>query len=327
VVLFEARIKLLSPAIVTTRRTELGFVKPADHIPGSMLRGAILTALYLEGRLDRDDLEREAESPSLLASPAYPMLKGSKSLPATPSMMRCDRCHVIEYYGLPERLIAPKLYHECDGQQGHQEPLKPIHGSLVAVVDGELEEVRVSAFRATSVAIDKGRRVAARGMLFDYEAIAEGTEFWSLLLVPDQYRFNSIEVTVGRGRSRGFGSAALTVQPAQQHPGTEWYVALSPIVPQRRFGWRGCAVRLIEVFGRTSKLQTGWDYMRGRMRPIVRVARRGSLVKAEVMGESRDEVLRVGIPVKLGGFLLTGLNALIPLSEYESILGVKRSHE
>ncbi len=315
--LFEARIKLLSPAIVTTRRTERGFVRPADHIPGSMLRGSILSALYLEGKLGRDDLSREAESPRLLASPAYPVVRGSRSLPATPNVMRCDRCRVIEYCGLRGLM----LYHECEGGQGHREPLKPVHGDLIARIDGELEEVRVSTFRATSVAIDKGRRAAARNMLFDYEAIAEGTEFWSFLLIPEEYRFSSIEVTIGRGGSRGFGRATLTVQPAQQRPGTGRYVALSPVVPQKRFEWGGCEVELITVFGRTSRLQAGWDYLQGKMRPIVRVAKRGSLVDAKVTGEGCDEVLRVGVPVKVDGFCLTGLNALIPLSEYESILG------
>jgi len=84
--LLEARLVLKSPAIVTQRRLERGFVKPADHIPGSTLRGAILASLYRAGKLSADDLRREAEEPSLLASPAYPVVGSSRSVPATPFM-------------------------------------------------------------------------------------------------------------------------------------------------------------------------------------------------------------------------------------------------
>jgi len=97
VTLLEVRVRLQSPAIVTTRRTERGFVRPADHIPGSTLRGAILSALYREGKLDLDYLKQEAKSPGLLASPAYPLCSGAKSLPATPSIRRCDDCNGYEY--------------------------------------------------------------------------------------------------------------------------------------------------------------------------------------------------------------------------------------
>jgi hypothetical protein len=80
---------------------------------------------------------------------------------------------------------------------------------------------------------------------------------------------------------------------------------------------------LERVEGRTYTLQTGWDVLQGRLRPFVEVARSGSLVVARLSDTSRIHFLRVGAPVKVDGFSLTGLNALIPLSEYESILEVK----
>lgn len=340
--LLEVRVRLQSPAIVTTRRTEKGFVRPADHIPGSMLRGAILSALYREGRLTRDDLKREAERPGLLASPAYPLHRGAKSLPATPSIRHCNDCNGYEY--VPPAEGQPiKEYHKCGHRSGDPQSapgsdgqgrvksvwtLKTLHGFLLANVNGSLVEVRPKTFRATSVAIDKRRRASARGMLFDYEAIAEGTEFWAWVLVPERVELDGLEVAVGRGQSRGFGRATLSVrsdvQPASGFHPSDWYVAISPLTPVRRFEWGGCSVELKEVEGRVYCAQMGWDVIQGRLRPFVEVTRRGSLVSARPSGSGCDHVLRVGVPVKVGDFWLTGLNALIPLSEYESMLGLVR---
>ncbi|MCC6051423.1 MAG: hypothetical protein LM580_11990 [Thermofilum sp.] len=317
----EARLVLKSPAVVVQRRTERGFVKPADWIPGSMLRGAILTALYRAGKLSAGDLERERVEPSLLASPAYPVVKGSRSAPATPFMFYCRRCKTVVDITreAAERLARgeepkPPLPHECG------EALKPMHGALVAREGRELRRASVETFRSTSVAIGRDRGSAVRGMLFDYEAIAEGTEFWAWVLAPDWLQPGSMEVAVGRGASRGFGWAELRLEPAQQPPQHGGVlVAMSPLTPLKRLEWRGCALTLARVYGRLDRLQAGWEYGRG-FRPIVEVARRGSLAVVEEVSGS-VEPLRVGLPVRAGDSWLTGFNALVPLEEYYGVLG------
>jgi hypothetical protein len=331
----EARLVLKSPAVVVQRRVERGFVKPADWIPGSMLRGAILTALHRAGKLGAGDLERERAEPSLLASPAYPVVKGSRSAPATPFMFYCRRCKSVvditreaaEKLARGEEPELP-LLHECGeapnwtSRLGLKLPrdLKPMHGALVAREERELRRVGVETFRSTSVAIGRDRGSAVRGMLFDYEAIAEGTEFWAWVLAPDWLQPGSIEVAVGRGASRGFGWAELRLEPAQQpRPYGSVLVAMSPLIPLKRLEWRGCALTLARVYGRLDRLQTGWEYGRG-FRPFVEVARRGSLAVAEeVSGPA--EPLRVGLPVRAGDSWLTGFNALVPLEEYYGVLG------
>jgi len=319
--LLEARLILKSPAVVVQRRLERGFVKPADYVPGSMLRGAILTALYRSGKLSAADLEREKEKPGLLASPAYPVVKGSRSVPATPFMFYCRRCKAVVDLTreAAERLSQgeepePPLLHEC------REALKPIHGSLVVRDGRELRRARVETFRSTSVAIGKDRGSAVRGMLFDYEAIAGGTEFWARILAPDWLQPGSLEVAVGRGASRGFGWAVLRLEPVpQSQPRGKVLVAISPLTPLKRLKWDECSVSLTGVYGRMHKLQAGWEYGRG-FRPFVDVARRGSLVIASELS-GHPELLQVGLPVKAGDFWLTGLNALFPLDEYLEILG------
>ena len=319
--LLEARLTLKSPAVVTLKRLERGFVKPSDYIPGSMLRGAILAALHRAGRLSAADLEKERAKPSLLASPAYPIVKSLRSAPATPFMFYCRRCGLVVDFTreAAEKLERgekpePPLLHKCE------EALKPIYGSLVAREGRELRRVGVETFRSTSVAIGKDRGSAVRGMLFDYEAIAEGTEFWAWILAPNWLQPGSMEVAVGRGASRGFGWAELVLKPAPlPQPGGAVLVAMSPLTPLKRLEWGGCSVSLARIFGRVDRLQAGWEHGQG-LRPFVKVARRGSLaIVSEVSG--RPELLRVGLPVRAGGTWLTGLNALVPLDEYYRVLG------
>jgi hypothetical protein len=319
--LLEARLVLKSPAIVTQKRLERGFVKPADHIPGSMLKGAILAALYRAGKLSADDLRREVSEPSLLASPAYPVVGGSRSMPATPFMFLCRRCgdtvdltrEAAERLVRGERLEVPHR-HDCG------EPLRPLYGSLVVLEGRRLGKVGTETFRSTSVAIGKDRGSAMRGMLFDYEAIAEGTEFWAWVLAPDWLQPGTMEVVVGRGASRGFGWAELSLRPAlQPQPGGNVLVAASPLAPLSSLEWGGCSVALTRVFGRVDRLQAGWEYGRG-FRPLVEVARRGSLVIAGGVS-CQPEVMRAGLPTRAGGVWLTGFNSLVPLDEYYRILG------
>jgi hypothetical protein len=317
--LLEARIRLESPAIITTRRTERGFVKPSESIPGSTLRGAIVTALLREGRIS--SAEEESRKPTILASPAYPLHPGGRSLPATPFMWYCEKCReaVDLTRDLKESLLTGsepeiRLTHACG------EPLRPLYGSLIATK--RLERVGVRSFRATSVAISKSRGSAVKGMLFDYEAVAEGTEFWALMLAPDALEeVKEMEIFVGRGASRGFGRARVTFSPAPLQSGEGGvFIALSPLTPLGEIEWGGCRVRLKRAFGRTLRTMAGWDYVRNAPRPFVSLVQRGSVVVAEVDGECGG-LLSVGLPVRLEDFLLTGVNALIPVSSYYQLLG------
>jgi hypothetical protein len=318
--LLEARLVLKSPAIVTQRRLERGFVKPADHIPGSTLRGAILASLYRAGKLSADDLKREVSEPSLLASPAYPVMGGSRSVPATPFMFYCRSCETsVDFTREAAGKLAQgeeleiKLRHDCG------EALKPLHGSLVVLEGQKLRRVRVETFRSTSVAIGKDRGSTVREMLFDYEAIAEGTEFWAWVLAPDWLQPGTMEVVVGRGASRGFGWAELSLRPAPQPQlGGNVLVAASPLIPLSSLGWGSCSVALARVFGRVDRLQAGWEYGRG-FRPFVEVARRGSLVIASRVF-CQPEVMRAGLPTRAGEVWLTGFNSLVPLDEYYMIM-------
>ncbi|RLF03559.1 MAG: hypothetical protein DRK00_08650, partial [Thermoprotei archaeon] len=245
--LLEVRIRLLSPAIITAKRVERGYVKPLNYVPGSMLRGAILSALYWEGRISENVIEREAERPGLLASPAYPLIEGVKSLPATPFAAECKYCGAIiektresvDRLRRGEEPEPPTTCPKCEKVAPELGPtLRTIYGTPLARIGGALKRVGVRSFRATSVGINKRSGAAMRGMLYDYEAIAEGSEFWARLVVPDYIELGGrLEITLGRGGSRGFGAAVLEVvgehEPRGEVPSLSMLYAVSPIIPLR----------------------------------------------------------------------------------------------
>ncbi|MEM2544872.1 MAG: hypothetical protein QXJ49_01600, partial [Nitrososphaerota archaeon] len=58
---YEVRVKILSPTIITRRKTENGFLGPLDYIPAQTLRGAVVSSLFMEGLMDRNRMRAEEE--------------------------------------------------------------------------------------------------------------------------------------------------------------------------------------------------------------------------------------------------------------------------
>lgn len=324
--LYEARLALRSPAIVTSKRTERGYVKPLSFIPGSTLRGALLSALYRAGSVGKQELAREAREPSLLASAALPVAEGRRTVPATPFMAVCKLCGRVvdltrEAADTLQELREPRfaLYCPSDGS-----PLEPLHGYFVYAAGGGLATYKPRTFRSTSVAISKERGSAVKGLLFDYEAIAEGSEFWAYVYAPDSLKLpERLEVYVGRGQSRGFGWAELALRPARAQPLPQRgvFVAISPLAPLSSVSWRGCELRIGKVYGRSLALQLGWDLAASRPRPIARLARPGSVVAGELRCGDHPS-LRAGLPVEIAGFTATGLNSIVSVEEFYGLMGV-----
>ncbi len=320
--LYEVRLKLKSPAIITSRRTERGFVRPPPWIPGSTIRGAILTALLRDGRIDWKTVESEASNPTFLVSHAYPVIDGVKSIPATPFMME-DRSsgRILDFTRKAVEDILNEGDFNLDFYQGLKEAPKPVFGSIVYKSHDGLRRARIPTFRSTSVAIDKARRTSARGMLFDYEAIAEGTEFWAYMAAPASFNERSLEVAVGRGQSRGFGWATLELRPANisLNAGRRVLVAISPLTPVRVLEGDGCTITVEKAWGRLEKTLTGYDVLRGKFKPIVEVALPGSLVLSEIKGECKG--VEAGVPLRIKDEVIAGVNAFMPIEEYFEITG------
>jgi len=72
------------------------------------------------------------------------------------------------------------------------------------------------------------------------------------------------------------------------------------------------------AFGRTFRVQLGWDTRKGAPRPFATLIKPGAVA---LVGQSCEPAaLRAGLPVTLNGDVITGLNALVPVDEYYRLL-------
>jgi CRISPR/Cas system CSM-associated protein Csm3 (group 7 of RAMP superfamily) len=335
---FEIEVTLLSPTILTHKITKTGYLKPLDHIPGSTLRGAILTALYYYGYLNQVDLKNEATEPSLLATPAYPIIsvenRDFQTLPATPFDFECKLCSKkISKLRVLTSVLEKGLY-----QQVELTADCPEHGSMKTLYSKLLarggKKPSLNIVYTTSVAINKATRTAMRGMLYNYEAIAPGLRFWARVAFPDHIVSKlekKFEISIGRGRSRGFGRAQIILLTEHEPEFTSLpttFIALSPLLPLKMFTWGSCSVVIDVIYGRTFKIIGGWDMAYGLRRPIVTAVKRGAVLKTKIKYSEHCDVRTFltmlshgGVPVKYGNMWLTGFNVLFPLEEYLNMRG------
>lgn len=342
---FEFIFELLSPAIVTKRLTERGFHLPFDHIPSMTLRGAILTALFREGYVDKDFLAKEAKSPEVIVSPAYLFVEGKKSYPCHPFAYKCkvphgDNLEAINYASK----IIPDLENEREPQielvcsRGHS-TVEGLHPKPVIPFGSNLKEVSVMFHEAMSVGMNKHKASSERNMLFNYEAIAAGQEFWATIAIPSEKLEvdKGFEFFIGRGTSRGFGRARVTnvkevslneeVEHAKNSVKNKVIIlyACSPLLSgedvfSSPYPNELCSGKLIldRVYGRVSSLHCGWDIMDNRERPTLKASNPGSVVVARISNEaSMEEIAKLaflGTVERAVGFSIAGVNMLTPLN-------------
>ena len=221
---YEYEVELKSPTIVVSKRTRAGFVALSEELPGSTVRGAILTALHEAGR--EALAKSEAFDPSLVASPAYPIKDGNKALPGHFLTYKCKLSKIDECFstlGSIEKLaslddVRESITSKCLLHNEHKRPAtaKRALSTPLTIIGGKLVATRQKVYRAEAVGISKRTRSAEHGMLFTYEVIAEGSRYWGTIAdVKEKIDLPSeLDVTFGRGGSRGFGSARLRLREA-----------------------------------------------------------------------------------------------------------------
>jgi len=334
----EVEITLESPAILASRATRSGYLKPLSYISGSTLRGAILTALYYRGYVDQDYLKEEWKEPKLLASPAHPLTgAGQRTLPATPADFECKVCgrrtsmlHELVSALKGEQYDRVDLSAECP-QHG---PMKSLYASHVYRSGRGLETYSHSVFYAASTAINKATRSAMKGMLFNYEAIAAGTKFWARLAIPSTIAGklpSAFEVYIGRGRSRGFGRAEVKAIRESTLPGGELpgvFIALSPLLPLRELKLGPCTLTINVAYGRPFEILSGWDMATELHRPVLKAIKQGAVLKANAvcsdsmfLREFLALLAHGGVPLKYSYTWITGFNVVIPVEEYLDLRG------
>lgn len=348
---FKLVLKLLSPAIIVERKTRTGFLKCLDYIPAPMLRGAILSAFYRNGKVSYEFL-KGSEALSVIASPAYPVGDIGESYPCHPFAYRCKICGEVKNYVADvlsklERGEKPNYRQLCD--KGHA-ALESLHPKPYIPSGNSLKNVGILTHGAICVGISKYKASAERGMLFEYEAIATGHRFWTTIMLPDKLANllePGLELYVGRGISRGFGKAQITsvkevelkdvIERTLSHTVNNRIVlyALSPLLSCRereyspypreldlsdvatKAGLNAHGKLVIEaVYGKTSSYAAGWDMIRNKERPTFNSATNpGAIAIAKFKGES--EALAIlsftGTIEQYSDSTITGVNMLTPM--------------
>ena len=318
----EVLIELLSPAILTSKRTERGYLSPLSYIPATTLRGAILSSLYYSDILDEDYLRSESNSPSVFTSPAYPLADSGKSYPCHPFAYRCklphngkyeSKIYAHEIIDALELNTAPRFRHTCS--LGHIACLEEAHPSPVVPRGETFEKVSLTYEHVICVGMSSARAASRKQLLYEYEAIAAGQRFWFRLTAPDKIvngLERDVELHIGRGVSRGFGRARiLEVKDAplgevgeriQQTYSDKRLIALysiSHLIPTQER--RDCIIEIDlgdissrcevnasgkilvkKIYGRCGSLQLGWDMLRGKRPAISPAWKPGSIAIAEL---------------------------------------------
>jgi len=220
-------LNLESPVILVRRAGRSGYSSLSGRIPGSSLRGSVISWAFRTGYIK--DPGSESNEPKLIAHPAYPV-KESTARPPTPYIIRCKgdenlidllgRDRVKELTGASS-LAEMFLYFK--DQQEHCRKMKGIAGSTKPVrspvfvgrdIRAAGEEVDVMA----SVGINKLTRASERGMLYNYESILPGGRFSSILVdMTSERKYVEFlrkegKILIGRGVSRGFGRVSVRIK-------------------------------------------------------------------------------------------------------------------
>lgn len=203
-----------------------------DYLPGSIIRGAVLTSL-----LTRFDIRREAKNPSMVFHPAFPVhyTEGEEIIykPAHPFIYKCKICHEVtdttpllycmdgnklkDYDELKNELtrIIPYI---CSGEQKHPFSLKSVGGELVAIYNGKVKRYNNELIVFSSVGMNKILGSSEVNMIYTYQCIKPGTTFKGIIVqcgddirLDELIRMNDNLIIAGRGGSRGFGRVRLDI--------------------------------------------------------------------------------------------------------------------
>ena len=244
--LYEVKIRLCTPTILTRRHRRNIFevlTKPLS-IPSRSIRGALIDSLARElsikygisktsclsnrgKREECDALIDEIMDPVLRIRPAYLVMRGKETEPASPFVYIKKIKHPGEKT-LFTRITVNELSNIMSIDE-LAEIIPPVregypksqHGELIIVYDGEIEKVDIYKSRHESTAINRKYYIAEKGMLFSYETLPAGLEFVTTIFDPDDLisrimnkidTDNKLEIFLGRGRSRGFGKAIMELK-------------------------------------------------------------------------------------------------------------------
>jgi len=192
------------------------------HIRGSVLRGAIATALVEAGVDDSSPAFQRLfvdESTCLRFSDAGPAPDGRLPRPRALSLLECRRAHEPDHHGRPgahlDQLLLTALTEQLLAQGGAPEPATcAVCGSLLKSAGRGWDEDPDREL-VTRLARDVRTGSAMPGMLYGTERIRPRARFVGTVAGADEEalellgRLGGATVRLGRGRNRGQGTVAI----------------------------------------------------------------------------------------------------------------------
>ncbi|RLE85342.1 MAG: hypothetical protein DRJ41_01410 [Thermoprotei archaeon] len=357
-----------SPMIITLRSGYGGFIHRSltDEIPGLMLRGALFTRAIEEGVLTKDNADNLAIKPSHSIIPALFSSRG-EAFPLDnllPSHALCSKskwsnivmspgAHKLaqkDYETILRGLLRDELkIYSKKGKEGIWKPgeVKRVQGRPALKENGRWVLCgKPRTFHYIETALDPTRGAGLPEMLFSYELVDVGSTYCSLIALEDTNPLNSllergrVEISVGRGISRGFGKLSVKVvkgdipklpklgkyavfeaisplfimDPLPRPPEPGDVLKIDPNWYLRMTGYKISAeLKVREVLG-SETLYRGWSLRRNSPRVPVRALSKGSILICEtVSGEEGDEVTSYLPVVGLNEYSSLGFNHLLPL--------------
>ena len=213
------KIEVLSPLLISQPQAGRFFRNICNYLPGSTIRGSILTFLLRRGV----DITPEENSPALIFHPGYPVINNVKARPIHPLTFKSK---VDDNLMLPGGISDP-----TDLDEFRLEDLKipfkdedryfvieHVPSGLVYKSDDGFKEYTYDHVVLTSVGIHRALKTREVGMLYSYIAISPGVTFESYLVdesggdrLSDFNLTNNtvIETYMGRGGSRGLGGVRV----------------------------------------------------------------------------------------------------------------------
>ncbi len=218
-------IKLESPTLLVDRVGRTGYSSIYGWIPGSTLRGSIVTWTVRSGYAGEETYSSEMNDPKLVVHPAYPV-EGVTARPPTPFIQRCKmEDEVVDALGR-EAVSELTLAHDmgevarlidrssnlCSSSRGIPNATKAERKPVI--FDGRIRKYYPPSGDTdvlTSVSINKYLRSAETGMLFNYEVLLPGQRFRTVVVdrtgdgIFSEYLKREGLLYLGRGTSRGLG--------------------------------------------------------------------------------------------------------------------------
>ncbi|GIU72560.1 MAG: hypothetical protein KatS3mg003_2039 [Candidatus Nitrosocaldaceae archaeon] len=211
-IVYSVRYNLKTPLLISKPTIGNVIRNEYSYLPGSVIRGAILKELWLDGY--KDKIKEEMVKPSIIFHPAFPIFEDKIYKPAHALIYKCKICKKNKYIEKDPYTInsIEDLEIERFCNNGHPYTLKSIGGKLFN--ESLLKECKLSYTILTSVGINRIVKGSEAGLLYSYIALEPNNSFEGLIVVDDnRYNIDKINtVFLGKGSSRGFGEVELKIK-------------------------------------------------------------------------------------------------------------------